>query len=83
MWRGFVGSCWLGPGCLVLRADTRENPVGKNGVMTPLGCTNFVYNAHITMFTLFKVFMVKSILITFISKRVNIQASDHGMFVAH
>jgi hypothetical protein len=29
-----VGSCWLGPGCPVLRADTRENPVGKNGVMT-------------------------------------------------
>ena len=34
MWRGFVGSCWLGPGCPVLRANTRENPVGKNGVMT-------------------------------------------------
>ena len=34
MWRGFVGSCWLGPGCPVLCVDTRENPVGKNGVMT-------------------------------------------------
>jgi hypothetical protein len=34
MRRGSVGSCWLGPGCPVLRADTRENPVGKNGVMT-------------------------------------------------
>jgi hypothetical protein len=34
------------------------------------------------MFTLFKVFMAKCILITFISKRVNIQASDHGMFAA-
>jgi hypothetical protein len=34
MWRGFVGSCWLGPGYPVLCADTRENPVGKNGVMT-------------------------------------------------
>ena len=34
MWRGFVGSCWIGPGCPILRADTRENPVGKNGVMT-------------------------------------------------
>ena len=34
MWRGFVGSGWLGPGCPVLRADTRENPMGKNGVMT-------------------------------------------------
>ena len=34
MWRAFVGACWLGSGCLVLRADTRENPVGKNGVMT-------------------------------------------------
>ena len=33
MWRGFVRSCWLGSGCLVLRVDTRENPVGKNGVM--------------------------------------------------
>jgi hypothetical protein len=35
MWRGVVGSCWLGPGCPVLCADTRENPGGKNGVMTP------------------------------------------------
>uniref|UniRef100_A0A2N9HJS5 Uncharacterized protein n=1 Tax=Fagus sylvatica TaxID=28930 RepID=A0A2N9HJS5_FAGSY len=35
MWRSVVRSCWLGPGCPVLRADTRENPVGKNGVMTP------------------------------------------------
>jgi hypothetical protein len=34
--RGSVGSCWLGPGCPVFRADTRENPVGKNGVMTPV-----------------------------------------------
>uniref|UniRef100_A0A2N9FLI8 Uncharacterized protein n=1 Tax=Fagus sylvatica TaxID=28930 RepID=A0A2N9FLI8_FAGSY len=25
-WRGFIGSCWLGPGCPVLRVDTRENP---------------------------------------------------------
>uniref|UniRef100_A0A2N9FJK6 Uncharacterized protein n=1 Tax=Fagus sylvatica TaxID=28930 RepID=A0A2N9FJK6_FAGSY len=29
-----VGSDRLGSGCLVLRADTRENPGGKNGVMT-------------------------------------------------
>jgi hypothetical protein len=34
MWRGVVGSCWLGQGCLILRVDTRENPGGKNGVMT-------------------------------------------------
>ena len=34
MWRGFVGSCWLDPGCPVLRANTQENPVCKNGVMT-------------------------------------------------
>jgi hypothetical protein len=34
MWRALVGSGWLGSGCLVLRADTRENPGGKNGVMT-------------------------------------------------
>uniref|UniRef100_A0A2N9ETI7 Uncharacterized protein n=1 Tax=Fagus sylvatica TaxID=28930 RepID=A0A2N9ETI7_FAGSY len=34
MWRALVGSGRLGSGCLVLRADTRENPVGKNGVMT-------------------------------------------------
>ena len=33
-----------------------------------LGCTNFVYNAHTTMFTLFKVFMAKCILITFYIK---------------
>uniref|UniRef100_A0A2N9GA46 Aminotransferase-like plant mobile domain-containing protein n=2 Tax=Fagus sylvatica TaxID=28930 RepID=A0A2N9GA46_FAGSY len=31
---GFVGSCGLGPGRPALRAGTRENPVGKNGVMT-------------------------------------------------
>jgi hypothetical protein len=35
MRRGSVGPCWLGPGCPVFRTDTRENPVGKNGVMTP------------------------------------------------
>jgi hypothetical protein len=29
-----VGTGRLGSGCLVLRADTRENPVGKNVVMT-------------------------------------------------
>ena len=40
MWRGFVGSCWLCSGCLILHADTRENPVGKNGVMTVV---NIVY----------------------------------------
>ena len=34
MWRTFVRSGRLGSGCLVLRADARENPVGKNGVMT-------------------------------------------------
>jgi hypothetical protein len=33
-WRALVGSGWLGSGCLVLRVDTRENPRGKNGVMT-------------------------------------------------
>ena len=32
--RTFVRSGRLGSGCLVLRADTRENPVGKNRVMT-------------------------------------------------
>jgi hypothetical protein len=31
---GFVGSYGLGPGRPAKRADTRENPVGKNGVMT-------------------------------------------------
>jgi hypothetical protein len=34
MRRALVGSDRLGSGCLVLRADTRENPGGKNGVMT-------------------------------------------------
>jgi hypothetical protein len=34
MWRSVVRSCWFGSGCPVLRTDTRENPVGKNGVMT-------------------------------------------------
>uniref|UniRef100_A0A2N9H6U9 Uncharacterized protein n=1 Tax=Fagus sylvatica TaxID=28930 RepID=A0A2N9H6U9_FAGSY len=27
MWRGVAGSCWLGPGRPVSRADARENPV--------------------------------------------------------
>ena len=34
MWRALVGWGQLGSGCLVLRANTRENPGGKNGVMT-------------------------------------------------
>uniref|UniRef100_A0A2N9HGD5 Uncharacterized protein n=1 Tax=Fagus sylvatica TaxID=28930 RepID=A0A2N9HGD5_FAGSY len=40
IWRAFVGSGRLGSGCLVLHADTRENPVGKNRVMTGSDCTN-------------------------------------------
>jgi hypothetical protein len=35
-WRALVGSGRLGSGCLVLRTNTRENPGGKNGVMTLL-----------------------------------------------
>ena len=34
-WWALIGSGRLGLGCLVLRADIRENPGGKNGVMTP------------------------------------------------
>ncbi len=34
MWWVPVGSDRLGSGCLVLRADSRENPGGKNRVMT-------------------------------------------------
>ena len=34
MWWTPVESDWLGSGCLVLRADTRENSGGKNRVMT-------------------------------------------------
>jgi hypothetical protein len=34
MWRALVESGRLGSGCLFLYADTRENPKGKNGVMT-------------------------------------------------
>jgi hypothetical protein len=34
MRRALIGSDRLGSGCLVLRTDTRENPGGKNGVMT-------------------------------------------------
>ena len=37
MWRALVGSGRLGSDCLVLRADTRENPAGKNGVMIDIG----------------------------------------------
>ena len=55
----------------------------SQGEPLPLGCTNFVSNAHITMFALFKVFMAKRILITFLSKRINNQASNHVMFAAH
>uniref|UniRef100_A0A2N9FNL3 Uncharacterized protein n=1 Tax=Fagus sylvatica TaxID=28930 RepID=A0A2N9FNL3_FAGSY len=32
MWRVRVESDWTGPGCLVLCANTRENPGGKNGL---------------------------------------------------
>ena len=38
MWLALVGSGRLGSGCLFSRANTRENPGGKNGVMT-LGFT--------------------------------------------
>jgi hypothetical protein len=56
----------------------------SQGEPLPLGCTNFVSKVHITMFTLFKVFMAKCVLITFfISKRINKQASNHSMFAAH
>ena len=42
MWRALVG---LGrSGCLVLRADTRENPAGKNGVMTLFTLIGQIYN---------------------------------------
>uniref|UniRef100_A0A2N9G3M2 Uncharacterized protein n=1 Tax=Fagus sylvatica TaxID=28930 RepID=A0A2N9G3M2_FAGSY len=34
-WWALVGLGRLGLGCLILRVDTRENPGGKNGVMTP------------------------------------------------
>jgi hypothetical protein len=34
IWWVPVGSDWLGLGYLVLHADTRENPGGKNRVMT-------------------------------------------------
>ena len=34
IWRALVGSGRLGSGYLILLVDTRENPGGKNGVMT-------------------------------------------------
>ena len=34
MWRALARSCRFGSGCLDLRVDSRENPWGKNGVMT-------------------------------------------------
>jgi hypothetical protein len=44
MWWVPVGSDWLGPGYLVLRADTRENPGGKNRVMTTcLKCAKLIF----------------------------------------
>ena len=56
----------------------------SQGELLLLGCTNFVSNVHITVFTLFKVFMTKCILITFfMSKRINKQASNHDIFAAH
>jgi hypothetical protein len=39
----FVGSYGLGPGRPAMRADTRENPVGKNGVMTVGGLVDPLY----------------------------------------
>jgi hypothetical protein len=55
----------------------------SQGEPLPLGCTNLVSNAHITMFTLFKIFMAKCILITFYIKAIKTQTSNHGMFAAH
>jgi hypothetical protein len=44
---GFVGSYVLGPGRPAMRADTRENPGGKNGVMTVGNiCNNVVNNEN-------------------------------------
>ena len=43
MWRALVGLGRLGSGCLVLRADTRENPGGKNRVMTVDTIVTIVY----------------------------------------
>ena len=34
MWWALIESGWLGPGYLVLRVDARENPGGKNRVIT-------------------------------------------------
>jgi hypothetical protein len=46
----------------------------SQGEPLPLGCTNFVSNAHITMFTLFKVFHGKVYFDhIFVSKLVNTQ----------
>jgi hypothetical protein len=44
MWRALVRSGRLGSGCLVLHVDTRENPGGKNGVMT--GLHDSIHNVH-------------------------------------
>ena len=54
----------------------------SQGEPLPLDCTNFVSNAHITMFTLFKVFMAKCILITFLYQSDK-HSNNHGMFAAH
>ena len=51
MWRTFVRSGRLGSGHLVLHADARENPVGKNGVMTETHFSKFwdllLHEAHL------------------------------------
>jgi hypothetical protein len=41
MWRAFVGSCLPSSGCPVLRADTRENPVGKKWGYDTMGVEAF------------------------------------------
>ena len=51
MWRALVGLGQLGSGYLVLRVDTRENPGGKNGVITHMrfwGWTRILFNISLT-----------------------------------
>ena len=61
-WPALVGSSLLGSGCLVLRADIRENPGGKNGIMTGNSFVEFYLlhdSLHALMSEYFNIYLIR------------------------
>jgi hypothetical protein len=62
MRRSVFRSCWFGSGCPVLLTDTRENPVGKNGVMTDGRPVNRVLVDNGAAVNILPTFMLRTLL---------------------